>query len=729
MKWKLYITYKLKYWIFLIILVVLQIILAGVIAQNEYYSTAEEIRSYSAKGFAFLEESIKESLQRNDYITVKKFLQKWLENHSNRVVTLKLVTTNNFALVDFKSKIVPTFVYQLNSKIKYSYHGNAELNVVYDLSSATEKRQNYLIALGIMIFLSTVVLIIIIWQVLKRRELSFELIEANKILNEDIIERQKTEKLLRESEANYIDLYDNAPDMFVSVEVPSSNIIKCNKTYVDTLGYLKDELIGQSIFKTYSKEYGQRMKDVFKKFIKDGYITGVETKLLRKDGSAIDVSLNATAVYDDDGKIISSRSILRDITTLTKIESERDKSYNELKLAQRASINLMEDLHSEIEVRKQVETTLIKSESNLHALINNMNESFWSIDTNYNLIICNDYFRNVYLTAYKIELVIGINLLDILSPELKAFWEPKYDAALSGEKISFEFKETIENKPYYFNAFLNPIILEGKVTGVSAFSIDITNNKLAEEEIKRLNETLEQRVIERTTQLAATNKELESFSYSVSHDLRAPLRSIDGFSQAILEDYSDKLDEHGKGYLNRVRSAAQRMAHLIDDMLNLARITRRAMKPVIVNLSSIVKTLSSELIENDNKRIAEFIIAPNLIDRTDPTLIKAVLQNLIENAWKFTSKRAAARIEFGMIDNDGSKTYFVKDNGAGFNMEYADKLFAPFQRLHQTTEFAGTGIGLATVQRIIHRHNGKVWAEGEVNKGATFYFTLNTEEQ
>ena len=257
-------------------------------------------------------------------------------------------------------------------------------------------------------------------------------------------------------------------------------------------------------------------------------------------------------------------------------------------------------------------------------------------------------------------------------------------------------------------------------------NIELKERKKAEKEVQQLNQELEQRVIERTTQLEATNKELESFSYSVSHDLRAPLRSIDGFSYALLEDYYEQLDEKGKNYLNRVREAAQRMAQLIDDLLNLARVTRASMNPGRVDLSAIAKLICDELMEDDKQRSAEFIITPDMVDRADSTLMKIVLQNLLDNAWKFSSKRAETRIEFGMLDKHGIRTYFIRDNGAGFNMKYADKLFSPFQRLHQSTEFPGTGIGLATIQRIIQRHKGKVWAEGEVDKGATIYFTLDS---
>ncbi len=242
---------------------------------------------------------------------------------------------------------------------------------------------------------------------------------------------------------------------------------------------------------------------------------------------------------------------------------------------------------------------------------------------------------------------------------------------------------------------------------------EIKERKRADEEIQRTNR-----------ELRAANKELEAFSYSVSHDLRTPLRSIDGFSQALLEDYADKLDSTALEHLQRVRRAAQRMAALIDDMLNLSRVTRCELHREKLDLSAMAKLIAAELREAEPARRVEFVIESGLTAMGDLQLLRAAMENLLRNSWKYTSGHPTARIEFGRSKEIDKHPFIIRDDGAGFDPRYADRLFGAFQRLHTAKEFPGTGVGLATVQRIIHRHGGEIWAEGAVEQGATFYFTL-----
>jgi PAS domain S-box-containing protein len=278
---------------------------------------------------------------------------------------------------------------------------------------------------------------------------------------------------------------------------------------------------------------------------------------------------------------------------------------------------------------------------------------------------------------------------------------------------------------YWIDLRVIPLLASnGEVEFFVEWVRDISDLKKIEQELKTFNVELEEKVKERTIQLEAVNKELESFAYSISHDFRAPLRALDGFSASLQANYDEHLDDQGRHYLNRIRNAAIYMSNLVDDLLDLSRITRREFMKQQVNLSELTTELSTHLQEAEPQRVARFMIAPDLKALGDAALLQSALQNLLENAWKFSSKEAQAEIEVGRTTMEGEDVFFVRDNGVGFNMAYAKNLFGAFQRLHGVNEFPGTGIGLATVQRIINRHGGRVWAEGEVGKGATFFFTL-----
>jgi PAS domain S-box-containing protein len=327
------------------------------------------------------------------------------------------------------------------------------------------------------------------------------------------------------------------------------------------------------------------------------------------------------------------------------------------------------------------------------------------------------------------QAVYGRHLTDVLGAEAYETIRSHVEKALSGQEVRYEawvpYRGT--GKRYISAAYIPRKGLDGRVEGFVGLVSDLTARKQAEMQVQDLNAELEQKVSDRTKQLTDTIRELESFSYSISHDLRAPLRSIDGFSQAVIDDYGPDLSPDAHGHLQRIRAAAQRMARLIDDLLDLSRLTRKDLSREPVNLSGLAQAVAEELRRRESARQAEITIAPGLSGYGDAALLRAVLQNLLENAWKFTSRRDLARIEFGRLPQTGENIFFVRDNGVGFDMAHAGKLFGPFQRLHDPHEFSGTGIGLATVQRIIQRHGGRVWAEGAVDQGATFYFTIPRE--
>ncbi|HTX60140.1 MAG TPA: PAS domain-containing protein [Verrucomicrobiae bacterium] len=354
-----------------------------------------------------------------------------------------------------------------------------------------------------------------------------------------------------------------------------------------------------------------------------------------------------------------------------------------------------------------------ESNRQMRQVIESIRDAFVSVDRDLRISYVNE--RMARFWGYSPAEMIGMPLADITSPSADA-----------GARAYGFFEAALHTgRPQYFENLFGERWYEFRIypfsDGVAAYVRDITRRKAEQDRIIELNAELERRVAERTKQLELANKELESFSYSVSHDLRAPLRAIDGFSIALVEDYGEQLDERARNYLDRVRKAAQRMADLIDALLRLARVARAAITYSTVDLSEIVESFVAELRDRDPERAVEFVVRPGLEASGEPNLLRAALENLLGNAWKFTRNAERPRIEFGQ--NEGGE-FFVRDNGAGFDMSYGNKLFGAFQRLHAVEEFEGTGIGLATVARIVHRHGGSIRAEGAIGKGAAFYFTL-----
>lgn len=376
--------------------------------------------------------------------------------------------------------------------------------------------------------------------------------------------------------------------------------------------------------------------------------------------------------------------------------------------------------------RQRAEAEQLRERALLRSLIDLLPDFIYVKDRDSRFLVANDACAR-YMGAATPDDLLGHDDTETYPPEVAAQFRADELQTLAGEPV-IDKEETITGPDGITRIVLTTKIPlrgpDGEVVGLVGTGRDISERKRAEKRIRQLNEELEMRVSERTAELEAANRELEAFSYSVSHDLRAPLRAVDGFSELLLEDYGPELNEEARDYLRRVRAASQRMGQLIDAMLQLARVTRGEMLHEKVDLSSLARSISAELQESAPDRAVEWIIAPGQEARGDPRLLRALLENLLGNAWKYSAKRASARIEFGSIERDGGREWFVRDNGAGFDMEYAGRLFSPFQRLHAPAEFEGMGIGLATVQRIVTRHGGAIRVEAAPDQGAAFYFTL-----
>jgi PAS domain S-box-containing protein len=326
------------------------------------------------------------------------------------------------------------------------------------------------------------------------------------------------------------------------------------------------------------------------------------------------------------------------------------------------------------------------------------------------------------LTGLKAQNIIGKTVLQVL-PDTETDWINRYGkVALTGEPIHFESFSRVLGKHYEVSAYAT------RPGRFATLFLDITERKQAEQEILKLNVELEQRIGERTAQLEASNKELEAFAYSVAHDLRSPLRGIDGFPRVILEDYADKLDAEGKRVLNIIRLNALKMDHLITELLALTRVTRSEMQFSPLDMTTLANSVYQEFASAEVQQGFSFSVAPLPQAYGDLTLMQQVWSNLLSNAIKYTLPKSVRNIEVGAYTEPSMNVYYVKDNGVGFDPEYAHKLYGVFQRLHKAEEFEGKGVGLAIVQRIVARHGGHVWAEGKINQGATGYFSLPKKE-
>lgn len=373
-------------------------------------------------------------------------------------------------------------------------------------------------------------------------------------------------------------------------------------------------------------------------------------------------------------------------------------------------------LTQEVAERKRTEEALRQSEERFRLMVSEVKDyAILMLDLDGRVASWNTGAERT--KGYRAEEIIGQHFSRFYPQEDLERGKPEFALKTATEQGRYEdegWRVRKDGSRFWANVVTTALRDQaGELRGFCEVTRDITDRKRNEEMLLRQN-----------AQLETANKELDAFSYSVSHDLRAPLRGIDGFSQALLEDYGDKLDSVGQGHLQRVRLAAQRMSTLIDDLLKLSRVTRTEIHREQLDLSAVVKTIAEELQRDAPSRDVTFVITEGLMAEGDSRLLRVAIENLLGNSWKYTSAHTCARIEFGIDQSNGRPAYFIRDDGAGFDPRYSERLFGAFQRLHAMTEFPGTGIGLATVQRIIRKHGGEIWAEGEVEKGATFYFTL-----
>ncbi|MDQ4126619.1 MAG: PAS domain S-box protein [Actinomycetota bacterium] len=511
----------------------------------------------------------------------------------------------------------------------------------------------------------------------------------------DLTDRKLSEGALRASEEEHRAIFELAGVGKAQSDPQTGRLLRVNPKFCEITGYSAEELRGMTFLEITHPEDREVDFDRFRRMVRGEGDYSVEKRYIRKDGHVAWVSVNATVVRDEGGRPVRTASTIQDITERKRAEED----LRGLRDAERASNE---------EALREAQERFRSAFDNapIGVAIVGLDGRFLQV----NRSLCE-------ILGYPEEQLLATSFQEITHPDDVEASMEHVRRAMEDEIGSYSLEKrylAADGRPVWVSLSVSLVRdAEGDPLYFVDQIQDITERKLAEKELAR-----------RAEELTHANAELEQFSYSVSHDLRAPLRSIDGFSQILLEDYADRLDEEGRAYLGRVRAASQHMGHLMDDLLDLSRVSRGPLRSGRVDLSALAREIVEELEWSQPGREAEFVVEDGLEAEGDARLLAVALENLLGNAWKFTSKKPAARIEFGSISEHETRVYYVRDDGAGFDAAYAERLFGAFQRLHNDDDFEGTGIGLATVQRVIHRHGGRLWAEGEVGKGATFYFTL-----
>ncbi len=518
--------------------------------------------------------------------------------------------------------------------------------------------------------------------IIANKELVFQNEEKEKRAAELIIAKES--KRVEEATARLAAIIESSEDAIIGKDL-NGIITSWNAGAEKLFGYSAQESVGCSINQIVPQDRLIEEKQILDRISRNELVQHFETVRLAKSGRLVDVSVTVSPIKDHAGKVVGASKVARDIT-----------------------------------VRKRAEVTFLESEAKFRTLVENIPQKILMKDRNYRWVSINESLARDF--GFRPEEVVGKLDADLFTPELAAKYHSDDVRIMeTGKTEEIEEKYMVAGKETWVNTIKTPVRgANGEIKGVLGVFWDITGRKLAEQEREELIQQLE----DRSAQLETLNKELEAFSYSVSHDLRAPLRHINGYVDLLIERFHNSLPEKGKHYLDSIADSVHQMGALIDDLLQFSRTGRQEMLQADLDMNIIIQEVVETIKHDTSGRSIEWVIATLPQVYGDHALMRLVWYNLLDNAVKFTRAKEKATIEIGFREDDRECIFFVRDNGAGFDMQYAQKLFGVFQRLHSSEEFEGTGIGLANVNRIVLKHGGRTWAEAELDKGATFYFTL-----